>query len=272
MATIDTYFDLAREAAKTTDPSTGSALSRGWQTQKWEWASFFGDGFQGGVFEHADEIVVGFGGTGAGGTGSTASQVSGDIRIGVNVIPNMAGSANALVTWAKARPGGKPVSIVGHSLGGALAQVVGNWSGCPFIAFNGPGMKSHLKASAFNIFKPRQMFRSITSANTDTTIGICFTSKGDAIAEFGYHVGLEIELPSNPSNGAMERHRLLPGVYYGLGQKQFPQEDAAAAPPELALKAGSSVAAAKPFRPARVSSPVTTSNRRSHPWVSRISG
>lgn len=220
MATIETYFDLAAEAAKT-DPNAVAQLSRGWYVQKWEWATIVGDGFQGGVFEHADEIVVGFGGTGAGKTGSSVSQVSADIRIGASIIPNMAGSAKKLVDWAKARPGNKPVSIVGHSLGGALAQVVGNWSGCPFIAFNGPGMKTHLKVSAFNIFKPMQMVRSATSANTDATIGICFTSKGDTIAEYGYHVGLEIDIPSNPEHGFMQRHRLRPGVLHGLAQKQF---------------------------------------------------
>lgn len=219
MATIETYYDLAKEASKT-DATAPSHLSRGWSTQKWEWASLIGDGFQGGVFEHADEIVVGFGGTGSGGTGSTGSHISGDIRIGVSIIPNMAGSANALVKWAKARPGGKPVSVVGHSLGGALAQVVANWSSCPFIAFNAPGMKTHLKMSAFNIFKPMQMFRSATSANTSSTIGICFSSKGDPVAGFGYHIGMEIAMPSDPSHGLGDRHR-MGGVLYGLAQLQF---------------------------------------------------
>lgn len=192
MATFDTYVTIAedvyaREAGGT--PEIG-----GWKTQKWEWATWYGDGFQGGVFTNDTEIVVGFSGTKGGPFTAPISQNSANARIGVNVIPNLAGSAFAMVEWAKSIALGRPISIVGHSLGGGLAQVVGNWSGIPFISFNGPGMKTHLKMSAFNLFKPRQMFRSIVSKNTDDTIGISLYVKNDFVGTFGVPVGWAVEL------------------------------------------------------------------------------
>jgi hypothetical protein len=104
----------------------------------------------------------------------------------------MAGSAKTLVRWAERY--NRPISIVGHSLGGALAQVVGAWSGHPFISFNGPGMARHLQVAAFNIFKPRQMRRSIKALRADDALGICFNVRGDFVAEFGKHIGVVVDL------------------------------------------------------------------------------
>jgi hypothetical protein len=213
MATFQDYLDIAQAVYERAGSGTPSIYS--WSVQKWEWATWYGDGFQGGVFERSDEIVVGFSGTHGNLATAPVSQNSGNARIGVNVIPNMAGSAQAMVEWAKDRAFNRPISIVGHSLGGGLAQVVGNWAGVPFISFNGPGMASHLKMAAFNIFKPRQMFRSIVSANTSDSIGICCTVKGDMIGEFGYHVGWEVVL----DGGLVASKHSLDAVFTGLGRK-----------------------------------------------------
>jgi hypothetical protein len=213
VANIQDYLDIAQEVYASR--SGGQPYLPGWEMQKWEWATWYGDGFQGGIFANDQEIIVGFSGTKGGLTTAPVSQNSGNVRIGLNVIPNMAGSAQAMVSWAKKAAWGRPVSIVGHSLGGGLAQVVGNWSGCPFISLNGPGMKSHLKQSAFNIFKPMQMVRSALSANTDDTVGICFTVKGDFVGEFGYHVGVEYVL----DGGNTASKHSLDALYVGLNKK-----------------------------------------------------
>ena len=218
MATFDTYVSIA------THVYTGPVLQmgeegppRGWNIQKREFASLLGNGFQGGVYANEKEVIVAFSGTGGG--WSMGSQLTADARIGVNVIPNMAGGAFDMVKWARKFNAGKPLSIVGHSLGGALAQVVGNWAGAPFVSLNGPGMASHLKMSAFNIFKPMQLFRSAISKNTADTIGICFTVKGDWIGELGYHVGWEVELPT-----ANNPHKLL-SVWSGINSKQWKDKE-----------------------------------------------
>ncbi len=67
--------------------------------------------------------------------------------------------------------------------------------------------------SAYNIFKPRQMFRSATSRNTSDTIGLCFTVKGDFVGEFGAHVGHEIVLTTAETNKHSEM-----ALFSGLGQ------------------------------------------------------
>ena len=200
MATFDEYVTLAENCYG--DKAQGEPDVYAWQTQKWEWATWYGDGFQGGVFVKGKECVVGFSGTKGGPTTAPISQNTANARIGVNVIPNMAGSAFAMVNWAKKNYGAThAISICGHSLGGGLAQVVGNWAGLPFISFNGPGMKTHLKMSAFNIFKPRQLFRSATSKNTDDSIGICLTVDNDFVGNFGSHVGWKVDLGTyNPSH------------------------------------------------------------------------
>lgn len=198
MPTFGEYLDIAEECyanKKFGEPHLG----RGWKVQKWEWANWYGDGFQGGVFvrnKGYQQVVIGFSGTKGGVTTAPVSQNTANLRIGVNVIPNMAGGALDLVRWAKKHNPGASISIVGHSLGGGLAQVVGNWAGVPFVSLNGPGMKTHLKASAFNVFKPRQMARSIRSETTEQSVGICLTVANDFVGTFGSHVGEYVELGS----------------------------------------------------------------------------
>jgi len=182
MATIRDYLDLA-DAAYQADPE-GHVSSR-WRVRKTETATWYGNGFQGSVFEGDEEVIVAFSGTKGGPMSAPISQNSANARIAVLVIPNMAGSAKKLVRWAEQNCGGKPVSIVGHSLGGALAQVVGAWSGRPFVSLNGPGMEAHLKASAFNLFKPRQMARSLRARRNGAPVGLCLNVRGDFVGTYG---------------------------------------------------------------------------------------
>nr|WP_314075966.1 hypothetical protein [uncultured Roseococcus sp.] len=221
MATIETYLDIAQACYA----RAGSAVDApaDWTVQKWEWATWYGNGYQGGVFESASEIIVGFSGTKGGLTTAPISQNSGNVRIGLNVIPNMSGSAFAMVKWAQANAFGRSISIVGHSLGGGLAQVVGNWSGLPFISFNGPGMASHLKMSAFNLFKPQQMVRSALAKNTSDTVGICFTVKGDFVGEFGAHVGHEIVVPKRSPDDSHSLEAILAGFTLAKARASTPR-------------------------------------------------
>lgn len=205
MATFDTYIDLAN--ASYGNRSDGDNSPGGWTMHKREWASWYGDGFQGAIFSNDQEVVVGFAGTKGNLLTAPVSQNTANARIGVNVIPNMAGSANDLVNAAKQLFPLKSISLVGHSLGGGLAQVVGNWSGCPFISFNGPGMRNHLKMSAFNLFKPMQLVRSALAKNTQDTIGLCIIVKGDFTGTLGTPVGHAVTLPlTSPGTGAFANH------------------------------------------------------------------
>jgi putative lipase involved disintegration of autophagic bodies len=215
MATVENYVDIANAVyAK----KGGAAVNlEGWTVQKWEWATWYGNGYQGGVFADHNDVIVGFSGTQGDLFSAPVSQNTGNFRIGINVIPNMSGSAFAMVNWARANAHGRQVSMCGHSLGGGLAQVVGNWSGLPFISFNGPGMASHLKMSAFNLFKPQQMVRSATSKNTSDTVGICFTVRGDFVGEFGAHVGHEVVVDAR----GIENKHSMDAIISGIGMEKL---------------------------------------------------
>ena len=199
---IDDYLELAR-ASYESEPERH--VSNKWSVRKSEQATWYGNGFQGAVFESDKEIVVGFCGTKGFPLHTPISQNAANVRIGAFIIPNVAGPAMKLVRWAEENSGGKPISIVGHSLGGALAQVVGTWSGRPFVSFNGPGMAVHLKASTFNVFKPRQMARSIDARKKDAPAGLCFNVQGDFIGAYGkWHIGEVRPLtlaPGQPTHG-----------------------------------------------------------------------
>jgi hypothetical protein len=220
MATLGTYLFLADVAYQPKREGRPDAVG-GWRTQKWEWATWYGDGFQGGVFaatnkDDAGEVIVAFSGTKGGPTSAPVSQNTANLRIGLHVIPNMAGSAHAMVRWAQEHYPQARLSIVGHSLGGGLAQVVGNWTGVPFISFNGPGMTSHLKLSAFNVFKPKQMVRSIRSEATGRSHGISFAVRHDLIGNYGKHVGDFIRLDHD---GTVHDTHSLDAIRRGLVQR-----------------------------------------------------
>jgi hypothetical protein len=164
----------------------------------------FGDGFRGQVYENDAEIIVAFSGTNGNLLTAPISQNVSNLKLSLHIIPNAAGSAYEFVQQAiraedeAARSEGRvarPISIVGHSLGGALAQTAGIWSGKPFISLNGPGMADHLRLSRFNIIHPRQLMRTLrTRTSPQDAVGICFTTKGDLIGNYGRHVGDKVKL------------------------------------------------------------------------------
>lgn len=219
MATLDDYLyfaDLVYEQKANGKPNAG-----GWTRQQWEWATWHGNGFQGGIFadQSGPDVIVAFSGTKGGPTTAPVSQNTANLRIGVNVIPNMAGAGFAMVRWAQQHNPNKRISIVGHSLGGGLAQVVGNWAEVPFISLNGPGMTSHLKMSAFNVLKPRQMIRSIRSNSTGLTYGISLTVKNDFVGNFGKHLGHFFLLDQGGFVGNTTDTHSIQAVSRGLHQR-----------------------------------------------------
>jgi hypothetical protein len=210
MVAIARYLNLAALAY---DRDDHPASIHGFVVRRREFATALGNGFQGVVHEGDDEAIVAFSGTMGNLWTAPISQNTANLRIGVNIIPNMAGSAKALVKAAAETA--KPVSIVGHSLGGALAQVVGVWMGIPFISFNGPGMATHLRMSAINVIKPRQMRRTLKARPLAQANGICFSIEGDFVGNFGLHVGRFVPVAWDGGRGS--RHD-LEAIRSGLGE------------------------------------------------------
>lgn len=68
-----------------------------------------------------------------------------DVQLATGWLPSQAQDARALLFRAY-RVGAKPVMICGHSLGGALAQIIG-YEDVPFVTFNAPPIARNLAAS-----------------------------------------------------------------------------------------------------------------------------
>ncbi len=170
-----------------------------WEVQTWEDGTFFGDGFQGGIWQNDTDVVVGCCGTNPRQIGKFFSDISADIRIGVHILPNQCSSAREMVRQAKRMAKGRKVSVTGHSLGGGLAQVVAVWEGVPFVSFNAPAMKLTLQAAQVNIFKPMMMIRTIKAKSASDSSGLNFRIDGDIVSSkvLGDHVGAIVKL-GNP--------------------------------------------------------------------------
>ena len=177
-----------------------------WVLQKWETGTFFGDGFQGGIYQNDKEVVVGFCGTNPKQKGKFLADLSADIRIGVKILPNQSSSARKMVKAAKSIAKGRKVSVCGHSLGGGLSQVAGVWEKVHFCSFNAPPMKASLYLANINIFKPMMMIRSLKSQKIKNTEGVNFQIKGDIISSewVDGHIGtfVQFDKPSTQFDGA----------------------------------------------------------------------
>jgi hypothetical protein len=133
----------------------------------------------------------------AGTQGLAMNDIGADARIGLHVMPQQASSAFKFYQSAVGNEG--LAIIVGHSLGGALAQVLGYWCDCPFVTFNAPGMASILAAARWNFLKPDVARRTraakrYRSSIDNTPRGLNFVTAGDLVAKFGKHVGEVIVL------------------------------------------------------------------------------
>jgi hypothetical protein len=209
MVAIASYLDLVGRAYERDDnPSS----IQGFVVRRREFAAVLGNRFQCVVHEGNDEAIVAFSGTFANMRTLTNWQKTANLRIRVNIIPNMARSVRTLVKAAVETA--KPVSIVGHSLGGALAQVVGVWMDIPFISFNGPGMTTQLRMSAVDVIEPSRMRRTLNGLPLTQANGVCFSVEGDFVGNFGLHVGRFVPVPWD---GRGKRHD-LDAIRSGLGE------------------------------------------------------
>ncbi|QHQ34313.1 hypothetical protein [Algicella marina] len=189
MATIQEYA-LMSQAVYADEP----------QIPGWACANFhsgLGTGLQAAVFTRGASTVVAYKGT----TPSNTNDLLADLKLGVGM--NTSYFWNAEAYAARYAPG--EVVFTGHSLGGAIAQIVGNRRRLPFVTFNAPGVAlfasrnvltsmPHMTAvrlvggtlSAFR--HPIQMVRDVRSA-FHSSLGVNYRLSGDVISQVGLHYG-----------------------------------------------------------------------------------
>lgn len=150
MPTLFEYALIADAAYSPSDSTSGSQgeLSKlGWKCPTemqvndksvFSGGSLTSSGFQGRMFLAPDNshAVIGYKGT----KPQMTSDLVADIKLAMGFVPTQAKDAlKATQDWSK-QVSGKTVTLAGHSLGGALAQVVGQQTGLHFVTFNAPGM------------------------------------------------------------------------------------------------------------------------------------
>jgi hypothetical protein len=189
-----------------------------WTVQKWEEGTLFGNGYQGGIWQSATDVVVGCCGTNPGQPGKLIQDLMADIRISLKLLPSQSGGAIRMVQAAKALAGRRRVSVTGHSLGGGLAQVAGVACRVPFVTFNAPAMRSAIEVAKLGICAATQLLPggsavrtlvgAVASCVQNRSPGLNFRIKGDPISRHvwglaGDHVGVCVDLEKGlPHQGA----------------------------------------------------------------------
>ncbi|MEZ4651829.1 MAG: hypothetical protein R3E97_24135 [Candidatus Eisenbacteria bacterium] len=133
---MTTLLECARlcDAVYETNPSAA-----GWTRIGFHEAGYLPQSaFQGAAFQKAGTVVFAFKGTSVA-SRSAVGDVVADLKLGIgmNTVQfDLAGQfvADTLI------PDGNRVLLTGHSLGGAIAQIVGNRRRLPFVTFNAPGV------------------------------------------------------------------------------------------------------------------------------------
>lgn len=89
--------------------------------------------FQGAAFTRGSELVYAFKGT------SQGRDVIADVKLGVGMNSSQFSEANQFVATTGTGAANQ-VTLCGHSLGGAIAQIVGNRRRMRFVTYNAPGV------------------------------------------------------------------------------------------------------------------------------------
>lgn len=138
--------------------------------------SLLSSGLQGRVFRKTatGDCVIAFKGT----KPSMVSDLTADLKLVFEGIPRQAYEAiNYAIVWKRGL-GAAPVTMVGHSLGGGIAQIVGITTGIRFVTFNAPGMWTN----AIGVCAFRRLTNTLQR-------GMNMIKWGDPVGNFGKHIG-----------------------------------------------------------------------------------
>lgn len=172
------------------------------------------NGFQAAAFDAGGGYtVVAFRGT------SQAMDGIADLKLGAGMNSTYFSAGESFVNGLV----GGSIILCGHSLGGAIAQVVANRSGLPMVTFNAPGVAVlasreianaslgmtaiRLGGMALSAFRhPMQAARDLRSTfNTVRGLNVCLNN--DVVSQIGLHYGEVRRIPGTSANPLTE-HRM----------------------------------------------------------------
>ncbi len=208
--TMASLLELAKmaEAVYGSSYRAGSVLN-GWSCLQFRRASGALSGFQGGIFSRGSEKVVAFRGTDQG------MDVVADLKLGTGMNSTYFDLGEQLASLAT----GGNVTVTGHSLGGAIAQVVANRTGHLMATFNAPGVgviasRNISPISPMNAVRlsgmvasvarhPIQAARDVSNAfRVVNGINLCL--QNDAVSRIGNHYGRVLRIPGTSANPLTE--------------------------------------------------------------------
>lgn len=227
MASMMTYARLA-DAVYADQPSLDGWTRVGFHPT----ANSLTDPFQGAAFRRGDEVIFAFKGT------SSAGDAVTDAKLGVGMNTDQYARAGAFV--ARTPVEGARVSLTGHSLGGAIAQIIGNRRRLPFVTFNAPGVglvsrnvgevaatlglgTAAVRSAGAVISAIRHPMQAMQDAGSllYRVRGINFRVGQDVVGNIGVHYGPVVVLAY--SGGAMDlvaKHR-MPAVLSSLAASSY---------------------------------------------------
>jgi pimeloyl-ACP methyl ester carboxylesterase len=187
---------------------------QGWTCPSHRVASGRLNGFQAATFTQAGVTVMVFRGT------AQTMDVAADLKLGAGMNSTYFSDGEA---YAAAVPPDDNVYVCGHSLGGAIAQVVANRGGYKMVTFNAPGVAvfasrnigdATLGMTAVrtggmllsSIRHPMQAYRDIRST-FHTVRGLNIRLSMDAVSQMGVHYG-ELVTIQGPSSNPLTEHRM----------------------------------------------------------------
>ncbi|HEY2783416.1 MAG TPA: hypothetical protein VGJ05_00440 [Fimbriiglobus sp.] len=205
MATI---LDLGQLAAAVYN---NGILPHGWKRTKFHSSSGGLNGFQAATFVRGAVTVISFRGT------EQAMDGVADVKLGSGMNSTYFSDGEA---YARPYLNNPIVYVCGHSLGGAIAQIVANRCGFKMVTFNAPGVavfasRNMAQATipmtavrtiglvASTIRHPMQAARDMASAfNVVRGLNVCL--QNDVVSQIGIHYGNVIRIPGTSSNPLTE--------------------------------------------------------------------
>jgi hypothetical protein len=178
---------------------------------------FFGAAYAGG--DGGRELVIAFRGSEGPGADFIRDWVVNDVAIASSCIPIIqVGEAELFARSLVGLVSARKYYVVGHSLGGALAQIVaGNLAGTIGLSFNAPGVMGHVWALS------RRWINAAANWN--------IRADGDPVSKVGEHVGHEPITIGSSGISSMLAEALT--VYQGINSGLF--VGLASGVPQLAL-------------------------------------